>query len=90
MSKSAGLDAIHNRIFKEFAFELAYPVAEIFNRSFATGVFLESWKQSFKSPVPKTRLVQSANDLRPISFTPKFIKNPRRLCREVPVPGRWK
>ena len=73
-SKSAGPDAIHNRILKEFAFELAYPVAEIFNRSFASGVFPDSWKQSFISPIPKTRPVQSENDLRPISLTPTLSK----------------
>ena len=37
-------------------------------------MFPESWKQSFISPIPKTRPVQSENDLRPISLTPTLSK----------------
>ena len=75
MSESVGPDAIHNRILKEFAFELAYPVAEIFNRSFATGVFPEAWKQSFISPVPKSRPVQTETYL----SLPLYQKSKRTL-----------
>ena len=74
VSKAAGPDGILNRVLREFSDELAYPVTELFNRSFEAGLFPESWKQSFISPVPKTRPVQSENDLRPISLTPTLSK----------------
>ena len=74
VSKAAGPDGILNRVLREFSDELAYPVTELFNRSFEAGLFPESWKQSFISPIPKTCPVQSANDLRPISLTPTLSK----------------
>ena len=74
VSKAAGPDGILNRVLREFSDELAYPVTELFNRSFEAGLFPESWKQSFISPIPKTRPVQSENDLRPISLTPTLSK----------------
>ena len=57
VSKAAGPDGILNRGLKEFSDELAYPITELFNRPFEAGLFPESWKQSFISPIPKTRLV---------------------------------
>ena len=74
VSKAAGPDGILNRVLRELSDELAYPVTELFNRSFEAGLFPESWKQSFISPIPKTRPVQSENDLRPISLTPTLSK----------------
>ena len=72
--KAAGPDGILNRVLRELSDELAYPVTELFKRSFEAGLFPESWKQSFIPPIPKTCPVQSANDLRPISLTPTLSK----------------
>ena len=74
VSKAAGPDGILNRVLKECSDELAYPITELFNRSFEAGLFPESWKQSLISPILKTRPVQSENDLRPISLTPTLSK----------------
>ena len=71
VSKAAGPDGVLNRVLREFSDELAKPVTELFNRSFEAGLFPESWKQSFISPIPKTC---NANDLRPISLTPALSK----------------
>ena len=73
-SKAAGPDGILNRVLKEFSDELACRITELFNRSFEAGLFPESWKQSFTSPILKTHPVQSQNDLRPISLTPTLSK----------------
>ena len=62
-----------NRVLKEFSDEL-YPTTDLFNPSFEVGLFSESWKQSFISPIPKTRPVQSENDLRHVSLTPTLSK----------------
>ena len=68
--KAIGPDDIPNRIWKEFAPELAVPVTEIFNASFSSGLFPKLWKASYVSPIPKTTPVTCDEDLRPISLTP--------------------
>ena len=72
--KTIGPDGIPNRIWKEFAPELAGPVTKIFNASFSSGLFPKLWKDSYVSPVPKTTPVTCDDDLRPISLTPCISK----------------
>ena len=74
VSKAAGPGGILNRVLREFSDEQANPITELFNRSFEAGFVPEWWKQSFISPIPKTRQAQSENDLRPISLTPTLSK----------------
>ena len=81
VSKAAGPDRILNRVLREFPDELAYPVTDLLNRSFKAGLFPESWKQSFISPIPKTCPILSENDLRPISLTTTLSKIQEDCCK---------
>ena len=72
--KSPGADGIPNRILKEFAHELAEPVARIFNCSMFSGCFPTIWKDSLISPTPKVTPVTGDGDLRPIARTPCISK----------------
>lgn len=72
--KAIGTDGLPNRIWKEFAFELAIPVTEIFNASFSSGFFPTLWKDSYISPIPKVTPITCNGDLRPIALTPCISK----------------
>ena len=48
-------DGIPNRIIKEFAYELAQPVCEIFNKSLSSSIFPSDWKDASTVPIPKTQ-----------------------------------
>ncbi len=68
--KSAGPDNIPPRILKEFAYELAEPLAYIFNRSLCSSTIPSHWKSANTSPIPKEiPAVKEENDPRPISLT---------------------
>jgi hypothetical protein len=69
--KSHGPDAIPNRVIKDFAYELAEPVCNIFNIS---GVVPTMWKDAIITPVPKSQRVSSEDEIRPISLTPGLSK----------------
>ena len=67
--KAMGPDNIPPRVLKEFAYELADPIAEIFNLSLSSGVAHTIWKVADICPIPKETLPKEENDLRPISLT---------------------
>ena len=67
--KAIGPDGVPNRIWKEFAQELAIPVTDIFNASFSSGSFPMLWKDSYISPIAKVTPVTGDGDLRPIALT---------------------
>ncbi|XP_071953430.1 uncharacterized protein [Antedon mediterranea] len=72
--KSSHPDDLPIKLIKEFAFEIATPLAHIFNCCLNEGVFPELWKLATAIPVPKVPNVTSFQDLRPISLTPIFAK----------------
>ena len=72
--KAPGPDGVPARILKEFAPELAEPVATIFNRSVSSGVFPTQWKDSCLTPIPKVKPVTGDGDLRPIALTAVLSK----------------
>ena len=66
--KAAGPDGISNRILRELAVELSYPLCSLFNQSLQTGTFPDSWKLSNVSPIPKTKDRSSVSNYRPVSL----------------------
>ena len=74
-NKSPGLDPIPNRVWKEFAFELAPIVKELYNSSLSESYVPDFLKQSLVVPVPKVsppKLIEE--DLRPITLTGQLSK----------------
>ena len=72
---SPGPDKVPNRIWKEFAFELATVVHDLYNTSLVEEVVPCTWKQSIVVPVPKVNPPKVLeDDLRPIFLTALFAK----------------
>ena len=72
-SKSGGPDCIPPRIVKEFAYELSFPIYDIFNCSLRDGILPNIWKTAYVTPVPNTSPPNLEN-LRPIALTCLFSK----------------
>ena len=72
--KAQGPDNIPCRILKEFAYELADPVATIFNASLTSTIVPAIWKDSDIIPIPKSQPPTCEDDIRPISLTPGLAK----------------
>ncbi len=72
--KAHGPDNIPCRILKEFAYELADPVATIFNASLTSAIVPAIWKDSDIIPIPKSQPPTCEGDTRPISLTPCLAK----------------
>ena len=68
-----------HQIIKEFASELSYPLAHIYNESLEKGEFPTPWKKEVVSPTPKVFPPETENDLRKISGTPFFSKTFERF-----------
>ena len=67
--KAMGPDNIPPRLLKEFAYELAEPISDLFNLSLSSGIVPDTWKCANITPIPKEKLPKEENDLRPISLT---------------------
>ena len=75
VNKSVGPDYIPNRVLKEFAYELAPIIKDIYNQSMKEGYIPELLKSSIVIPVPKINPPRTIeNDLRPISLTCTIAK----------------
>ena len=74
LSKSGGPDCIDPRLIMEFAYELSFPLTEIFNCSLTEGIVPNIWKMAYKVPVPKCHPL-NIEQLRPISLTCIFSKS---------------
>ena len=61
--KATGLDNIPPRVLKQFAYELAEPVTEIFNLSLSFGVVPAVWKAADICPIPKETPTKEENDV---------------------------
>ena len=62
------------RILKDFAYELAEPVTDIFNVSLSSCVAPVIWKAANITPIPKESPPKLESDFRPISLTPCLSK----------------
>ena len=62
------------RLIREFAYELANPLAHLFNACLSDGTFPGVWKTATVVPIPKEKSISSFDQLRPISLTPIFAR----------------
>ena len=75
VNKATGPDDIQAWILRDFADELAAPLASIYNSSLREGVIPDLWKTAIIVPVPKKHPPRHIEkDLRPISLTPIVSK----------------
>lgn len=72
--KAMGPDNIPPRLLKEFAYELAEPITDLFNLSLSSGIFPDTWRCANVIPIPKEVLPKEEGDLRPICLTPCISK----------------
>ena len=91
-SKAHGPDNIPCRVLNEFAYELAAPIATIFNVSLTNGIVPGMWKDWLMlaniTPIPKIKLTTSEGDRRPMSLTPCLSYKGIRRFRCV-LDDRW-
>ena len=66
---------IPSELKREFLVELAAPAADIFNSITMSGEYPRQWVKEYTTPVPKTKPVESEDDLRPISLTSDLSKD---------------
>ena len=67
---SAGCDLLPRWLLRACSFELASPIAHIYNCTIHSGIVPISWHTAIVTPVPKVAAPASLNDYRPISVTP--------------------
>ena len=68
IGKATGPDLINNRLLKELAESLSFPLCERFNFSLAKGKFPSIWKQANVTPVFKKNDPSCRSNYRPISL----------------------
>ena len=72
--KAHGPDSIPSWIIREYAIELAEPMAKIFNQSLSSSKVPTLWKDADLTPVPKTQAVICENELQSIALTASLSK----------------
>ena len=68
LGKAAGLDSINNRLRKELAQPLSFPLCDLFNFSLSNGKVPKIWKQANVSPIHKKNDPSDMSNYRPISL----------------------
>ena len=66
--KASGPDAINNRILKELAKPLSFPLSDLFNASLSKGKVPALWKQANVTPIHKKNDPSEITNYRPISL----------------------
>ena len=72
--KAAGPDGISPRLLKVCCDQLAPILTDVFNWSLETRCVPKRFKEAVIVPVPKTNVISSLNDCRPVAITPAFMK----------------
>ena len=65
-----GCDSLPSWLFRSCSYELAAPIAHIYNCSIHSGLVPNPWKTAVVTPVPKVSRPASLGEYRPISVTP--------------------
>lgn len=73
-SKSPGPDAIHPRLLRELATELAPPLRMLFQRTLDDGKIPDDWKEAVVTPIFKKGRKDSPGNYRPVSLTSVICK----------------
>ena len=66
--KSAGMDEIHNKVLKQCAQSLSYPLCELFNKSLREGIYPDLWKLANVVPIYKKGDRKDKKNYRPVSL----------------------
>ena len=82
VSKSSGLDKISARMLKYAGPVISLPLSYIFNKSIASGIFPDNWKNAKVFPVYKGNSRNDPNNYRPISVLPVVAKVFEKLVFE--------
>lgn len=69
-STAPGYDMLPSWLFRSCSYELASPIAHIYNCSIHSGSVPNPWRTALVTPVPKIPHPVSLSDFRPISVTP--------------------
>ena len=78
-NKSTGFDNIDSYIVKQIAPQIVNQLANIFNKSFLTGILPNKLKIAKVIPLYKTKDPALFSNYRPISLLPFFSKNTRTI-----------
>jgi hypothetical protein len=82
IDKSPGPDALHPRILKEAAEEIALPLAHIFNKSREESKLPQIWKDANVSPLFKKGKRSDPGNYRPVSLTCIICKVMESIIRD--------
>ena len=70
------------KIKKEFYVEIAEPVTKIFNSILQSGIYPKQWLVEYVTPIKKTKLAETEDDLRPISLTSDLSRDFNKFLAE--------
>ena len=79
LGKAVGSDDVNNRILREIAHELSYPLCSLINQSLRLGIFPDTWKDALVCPIFKGGDPASVTNYRPISLLSYLEKVPERI-----------
>ena len=80
--KAAGPDCINNRLLKEAATALSFPVCDLFNFSLAQGKVPTLWKQANVTPIHKKNDPSNFSNYRPISLLSTIGKSLEKIIHK--------
>ncbi|MES9994314.1 MAG: reverse transcriptase family protein, partial [Candidatus Thiodiazotropha sp.] len=80
--KAAGPDCINNRLLKEVATALSFPVCDLFNFSLANGKVPSLWKQANVTPIHKKNDPSDFSNYRPISLLSTIGKSLEKIIHK--------
>lgn len=79
LGKAVGQDGINNRVLREMAHILSYPLSSLINQSLRLGFFPDIWKDALVCPVFKGGDPALVSNYRPISLLSCLEKIPERV-----------
>ncbi|MCW4309281.1 MAG: reverse transcriptase family protein, partial [Candidatus Thiodiazotropha endolucinida] len=79
LGKAVGFDDINNRILREIAQELSFPLCSLINQSLRLGIFPDTWKDALVCPIFKCGDQAAVTNYRPISLLSCLEKVPERI-----------